>query len=79
MELIRKEEYDAFIDNEFRFPVIVRNNVIEEEWFVMLEPSEVKQMDFKAIRDFVINKYASKFDSKKDVTIYYYGKTDKTL
>lgn len=79
MELIRKEEYDAFIDNEFRFPVIVRNNVIEEEWFVMLEPSEVKQMDFKAIRDFVINRYASKFDSKKDVTIYYYGKTDKTL
>lgn len=79
MELIRKEEYDAFIDNEFRFPVIVRNNAIEEEWFVMLEPSEVKQMDFKAIRDFVINRYASKFDSKKDVTIYYYGKTDKTL
>lgn len=80
MKLINKEEYDAFVADKFYLPVMVHNNVLNEDKYVLLAPTEVEKMDLNAIRDFIRSLYVSKFEPNNgEFTIYYYGKNRKML
>lgn len=80
MKIINGKEYDAFVAEKLYLPVRIHNNVLDEDKYVLLDPTEVEKMDLNAIRDFIRSLYASKFEPNNgEFTIYYYGQNRKTL
>lgn len=80
MEMMTKDEYDAFIAEKFYMPVIVHNNETNTDRYVLLDPNDIRRIDLPTIRNFsrctyvnLNNPLGGKF------SVVYYEKMCKTI
>lgn len=72
MEFIREELLEGLTPEESVRVVIVHNNDINEDLYLLLNENEAKDVNLGAIKKFVLDSYASKAFKESDLKLTYY-------